>query len=304
MPASLEFILGILDERSPAFASHDDFTGPHGRALQLWQRLGFLAREPESHPAAGLSPLPRRLALPARHETPVSGLPEHGQSPSFGARRFDLDAFLSWLAQGLNLTGGGRPLDDNIWHLGSLLLDDRRQECFFHRGATLSAQGRERLLAASECPAHLVLAHGPAGGFFQATACPCLIFSATTRARCVLPTWLGCCTAGRAVRFDAGSGTLWAGDRVLGHVPPGGKECHFLDCLWRHAGAVVPYADIRHHVMQQSGSRDAVADEATYCQKLKSAVKKRITNIDDVIAATNKGHGYQLLTHAGQREEP
>ena len=43
MEASLEFILGILDEHYPAFASHDDFTGPHGRALQLWQRRGFLA---------------------------------------------------------------------------------------------------------------------------------------------------------------------------------------------------------------------------------------------------------------------
>ncbi len=303
MPAHLEFILGILDQRYPAFACHDDFTGPHGRALQLWQRLGFLAREPECHPAASCphcrdgSPyrLGKKLLCPGCRST---------VDPRHLVRwRFDLDAFLSWLAQGLNMKDGVRPVDDRLWHLGSSLLDDRRQECFFRRASDLSPHGRERLLARRNALLISCLPLAPPEGF-SGHCLSLLDLLRDDKGSLRVVDLARVLEAGGDVRFDAGGGTLWIGDRVQGHVPPGGKECYFLECLWQHAGAVVPYADIRHHVLRKSGSRDAAADEATYCQKLKSAVKKRIPNIDDVIAATNKGHGYQMLTHAGQREEP
>src|SRR4051812_5580712 len=50
MPRSLEFILGLLERSSPAVVSAEDLDSDHAAALRLWQRLGFLAREPERHP--------------------------------------------------------------------------------------------------------------------------------------------------------------------------------------------------------------------------------------------------------------
>ena len=96
------------------------------------------------------------------------------------------------------------------------------------------------------------------------------------------------------VRFDARSGALWAGDGWLGEVPIGSKEHAFLDCLANRIDRFVPYADIKAHVLRASGSADTT-EEATFCQGLKSRIKKKwIPEIDRLVLTTNKGDGYRL----------
>src|SRR5207244_12946799 len=100
------------------------------------------------------------------------------------------------------------------------------------------------------------------------------------------------------VRLDARSGALRVGAAWLGEVPLGSKEFFFLDCLARHLDSFVPYADLKRAVLSQTGSRDAT-EEATFCQGLKSRIKKKwIPQIDRLIATTNKGEGYRLRAFA------
>ena len=56
----------------------------------------------------------------------------------------------------------------------------------------------------------------------------------------------------------------------------------------------VAYADIKHYVLQHSGGTDTT-EEATFCQRLKSRIKKKsVPKIDVLVATTNKGDGYRL----------
>jgi hypothetical protein len=55
----------------------------------------------------------------------------------------------------------------------------------------------------------------------------------------------------------------------------------------------VPYADLKHEVLRRSGSADTT-EEATFCQKLKSRLKKGLPAIDRLVVTTNKGDGYRL----------
>jgi hypothetical protein len=100
--------------------------------------------------------------------------------------------------------------------------------------------------------------------------------------------------AGGAVRFEAHSGALWAGDERLGEVPVGSREYHFLACLAARLDRFVPYSDIKRDVLARSGAMDAT-EEATFCQGLKSRIKKRyVPRIDLLVATTNKADGYRL----------
>src|SRR4051794_33684942 len=98
MSADLEFILGLIDRDDPAQVTQDDFDGAHGKTLRLWQKLGFLSAQP------GMQPVP---------SCPHCGV---GTPYLLGERclcnlcrsnvdrrhllawRFDLEAFLAWMA--------------------------------------------------------------------------------------------------------------------------------------------------------------------------------------------------------------
>jgi hypothetical protein len=52
-------------------------------------------------------------------------------------------------------------------------------------------------------------------------------------------------------------------------------------------------------VLRRAGSTDTT-EEATFCQGLKSRIKKKwVPRIDELIATTNKGDGYRLRGYAG-----
>lgn len=294
MPPSLEFILGLLDRDCPAHVSQEDFAGEHGGLLRLWQRLGFLATVPGQHPVPSCphcrEGVPSRLGGRYVCHACQSAV-DHRHALLW---RFDLEAFLMWIARALHLEGGVRQIDERLWQLGSFATGEHLYECFFRRSGPLSERGRQRLLAYRNS---LLLRGGMQEESVDDGECLCLSLLEVLRQdrHSLKVTDLTLLLRSRgAVRFDEENGALWVGDLRLGEVPLGSKEFHFLACLSRHLDRFVPYGDIKHHVLRHADSVDAT-EEATFCQKLKRRVKKKwVPKIDFLIATTNKGDGYRL----------
>ena len=100
-----------------------------------------------------------------------------------------------------------------------------------------------------------------------------------------------------SIRFAKHSGALWIGDTQAGEVPVGSKEYVFLVCLASHLDHFVPYADLKREVLRRTGSTDET-EEATFCQNLKSRIKKKwVPAIDRLVVTTNKADGYRLRGH-------
>lgn len=293
MDEKVEFLLGLLDRAEPQ-VSFEDFAGRHGTALRLWQRLGFVASVPAANPVPscphGCDGVPYVLQGQFRCNRCAGSVDRR----HLCLWPINLATFLTWLAGKLRLDGCPQRIDDQLWQLGSLRRADQLWECFFCRSGRLSKRGQARLLAFRNA---LVLRPLPADesidGFHGPSICLLELVRHEGRALTVADPALLLKPRG-AVRFEEESGVLWAGDVRQGEVPFGSKEYHLLWCLWREADRYVAYADIKHYVLARSGTADS-SDEATFCQKLKSRIKKRyVPNIDRLIATTNKGDGYRL----------
>jgi hypothetical protein len=207
--------------------------------------------------------------------------------------RLNREAFLTWLARTLKVHAGVRRLDACLWQLGHLVRGDVVYECFFHAGGTPSVGARRRLLAYRQA---LLLRAVPEAEPIVGFQGPCLSLlevlrwdrgSVKIRDIAML---LG---SNRSVHFDAESGGLWAGDIWLGDVPLGSKEYHFLTCLADQQDRFVAYSDLKREVLRRTSSRDTT-EEATFCQRLKSRIKKWVPQIDALIVTTNKADGYRL----------
>lgn len=296
MRESLEFFLALLDRGESACVSREDFSGRHGSALRLWQSLGFVSREPWAHHAPTCphcaEGVPYRLGELYRCNR-CRSVVDHSWLLLW---HFDERAFFEWLAAELGLQGGVRRLDSRLWQLGTYRRAGELLECFYQRGGLLAEPAVSRLAAyrnvlllyglASPHPderlgcqrVSLLELLGPDG--------PPNVADLTLLLR------------GRGhVRFDTRSGALWVGGRCLGEVPVGSREFYFLDCLARQRDRFVPYADLKYYVLEQTGGSDET-DEATFCQGLKSRIKKKwIAEIDRFLVTTNKADGYRLRVH-------
>src|SRR5437868_6029135 len=118
MTPDLTFIFGLLDADSLASASQEDLSGEHAAMLRLWQRLGFLAREPGRHPVPSCphckEGVPYLLGSRYICDDCRSDIdPRH-----LLLWRFDLVTFLRWLARRLRLAGNIRQVEDRLWQLG------------------------------------------------------------------------------------------------------------------------------------------------------------------------------------------
>src|SRR5437016_2002652 len=111
MPIDLAFPLGLLMEADPVCVSTEELDGSQGAVLRLWQRRGFLGREPAWN---------RVPSCPYCHEGApylLSGRYVCGSCHSAVEQRHLLlwrlnrEAFLTWLAQALKIQGGVRQLD-------------------------------------------------------------------------------------------------------------------------------------------------------------------------------------------------
>ncbi len=295
MHRSLEFLLGLLDDSCPAHAAWEDLDGPHGRLLRTFQEMGFLDSEP------GMNPVP---SCPDCFAGTPYLLDDHYVCNRCHTEvdrrflqlwRFDLGAFLRWVADEQRLQGGVEQIDDGLWRLGTLRAGPTNFECFFQRGQRRSELGRKRLSAFRD----VLLLHGSPnpptidGLLGRIVALAGLLETEgeilTTRPLAVL------LQPGGAVGFDAKTGDLRAGDVSLGRVPPGLREYHLVAALWDYAGELVPYADLKRYVCAKAGSHDGT-DEATFCQKLKSRLKHvhGIREIDRLIETDRLGGGYRM----------
>jgi hypothetical protein len=296
MSASLEFILGLLGRDHPAHAAAEDFAGEHGEALRLWQRLGLLSREPGRNPVASCPHCGEGVpyAIRGRHRCNRCG--SAVERRHLRLWRFDLDAFLGWLARALRLTGQVRQVDEHLWQLGSFRQAGVLHECFFRRNGPLSERGSQRLLAFRNALLLEVVSGEDRTDGFQGPRLSLLEILRLDHRGLGVADLTQLLRRRGEIRFDEASGAVWAGDAWLGEVPLGSKEYHLLACLWRSRDRFVPYADLKHYVLRQSDSTDTT-EEATFCQRLKNRLKKAVPEIDRLIAKTNKADGYRLRGH-------
>jgi hypothetical protein len=290
MTPAVEFLLGLLDLEEPVCLGWEDIVGPHARAVRLWQRMGIVRREPAYNPA--------RSCPECGEGTPyrVGGSWRCDRCRSVVDDRhlllwpFDAAVFFRWLTRRLGLRGEARPIDGRLWQLGTGTTGGVPFECFCLRGQTAGGRARALLAAYQNVVVLYGLARPRLGhGYRAVSLLPVLSVGRSMSVNRAIA--LG---GDRAVRFDAGTGTLWAGGRLLGEVPLGSKEYHFLRCLADRLDRFVPYSDIKRYVRAASGSHDST-DEATFCQLRKSRIKRRcVPDIDRLIDTTNKGDGYRL----------
>jgi hypothetical protein len=296
MRESVELLTGLLD-RDSAFIAWEDFEGQHAAALRDWQRLGFLGESPLEHPNPGCPHCDEGFPYRVGDRLLCNRCASAIDPRCLLAWAVDREAFLRWLAGELRLRGGVRRIDGGLWQLGTWEASESVSECFFVGAGPLTEAGARRLAAYRS--AVLVYA-APRQPDAEAARLPTVSILELLRQECALTVAnLSSLIGGRSdVRFDRRSGTLWVGDERVGEAPVGSREFAFLDCLASHLDQFVPYADLKRFVLQQTGSRDTT-EEATFCQGLKSRIKKKwMPRIDVLIATTNKADGYRLRGHA------
>lgn len=298
MFADLTFLLGLLDDVRPPCVSQEDFDGPHGLALRTWQRLGFVSQEPGVNPAASCPHCGDGVPFPVRTRYVCNRCGSDVDRGHLLLWPLDLDTFLHWLTGRLSLRGGVRRIDDFLWQMGTWDGTEGVFECFFRRQGLLSEVGENRLAAfrvtivfyGTTLPTRAEGSHGPTVSLLEVLRLEDQSLTVRNLERLLRPRG--------NVRFDAHSGALWVGDRWIGEVPVGSKEFSFLRCLAQHLDYFVAYVDIKHAVLAEAGSTDTT-EEATFCQGLKSRIKKKwVPKIDLLVVTTNKKDGYRMRGYA------
>ena len=299
MRNSIEFILGLLESDRTAYVSAEDWEGEHGAMLRSWQGMGLMEKEPGVNPVASCPhceegvpyQLQGRLLCDSCHST---------VDPRYLLLwRLNLAAFLGWVADRWALLGGVRRIDEQLWQLGTMKIAGGIYECFYRRVGRMSEAARNRLAAYRQS---IVLCGAALPDAAEAVRRPhlCLVELLHYDGALSLADPSLLLRPRGAVRFDAASGTLWAGQTWLGEVPVGSKECHFLDVLAQNLDRFVPYADLKYAVLQRSGGSDS-RDEATFCHRIKSRIKHAfVPQIDQFVVTANKGEGYRLCAR-GER---
>jgi hypothetical protein len=296
MPADLAFLVGLLDQDGPPFVTQADFDGAPGQALESLQTLGILDREPGVNPAWSCPFCEEGVPYLLGSRYVCNACQSVVDPRHLRAWRLDRESFLRWLAGKLKLQGGVRRIDVRLWQLGTWQGGGETLECFYRLPGVHSGLGSGRLSAYRDVLILYGLSPPPEPD--HPRRCRSLLEvlhlddSLAARELAVLLRPRG------AVRFDVHTGALWIGSDCVGEVPVGSKEFYFLRCLGEHLDRFVPYADLKRYVLRQSGTRDTT-EEATFCQGLKSRIKKKwVPRIDLLLATTNKADGYRLRAFA------
>lgn len=292
MRRSVEALLGLLGGTGRVHVTQEDFDGQHGPLLRQWQATGFIDPVPAVHPVPGCPHCgegepywvgARLLCAACRGEVAEDELL---------AWPVRLEAFLTDLATRLGLRGGLRAVDPHLWQLGTATVRGEAVECFYCPAYPLSDLARRRLASFRRA---LVLSGSlvvPATGGREGWVPLVELFDADGAFR---PPDLAALLLGQAaVRFDVETGALFVGGTRAGEVPLWGREYYLLACLAEHLDRYVPYADLKRAVLRHTGGTGG-AEEATFCQKLKSRIKEKyVPGIDRLVVTSNKGDGYRL----------
>lgn len=298
MHRSLESVLAILHTDEPVQVSREDFDGPHGLVWRHMQAMGFVATEGVPNP---VPTCPECLEgspyfVSERYLCPVCR--EDVDEVDLLVWRFDRMGLLRWLADEWSLRGGIERIADELWRLGTLTVDGHPTECFYVRGGEIPDPARGRLLVfRNALVMHGSLTPPSIPGFEGRILALAEAMEATPQALTVRP--LQSTSRPEGLSLNPESGEFRLGTTLLGHVPPGSREFHFLEHLIDRPSVLIPYADLKHQVARLSGSRDET-DEATYCQKLKWRLKNvhGIAAIDRLVVTDRKLGGYRLLAEA------
>ncbi len=292
MHANLEFLIGLLDQEGPPDVAAEDLDGPHEAALRTLRTMRILRDEPGANPVSSCPHCDEGVPYLLGERYLCNRCFSTVDRRQLLLWRLDRDAFLGWLAVELRLRGEVRRIDACLWQLGTSESADTGCEWFFRRRGRLTDVGHRRLLAYRSALVLYGIDRPKEEATVHATYVSLLEMLRLGESLTVINrTHL--LRNGGDVRFDPQSGAVTVGDTWLGEVPVGSKEYHLLRCLAQQLDRFVPYADIKHFVSQQTGSRDS-ADEASFCQDLKRRAKKTIPGIDRLIVTTNKGEGYRL----------
>lgn len=293
MPDSLYFILGLIQRNNPAVVSIEDLTGEHGATLRLWQRLGFLSREPEPHPTPSCPFCKEGVPIQLSRQLLCSECHGTIAKPHLWRWRVQLEKIITWLAKEFVIEGAMQRIEGEFWQLGCKRIGNERYEVFFAQNDILSKQARRRLLAFRSA---ILLQPMPAARHidgFQGIYGSLLELLQQGDRSFATPTLEWLLERDRAVGFDQSTGRLKVGKQSLGELPVGSKEFYLMLHLSQHLDRYVSYRHLKHFVVHATGSSDET-DEATFCHKLKSRIKKRILDIDRFLVTSNKGDGYRL----------
>ncbi len=291
---SAAFLAGLLSCDAPAFVTAEDVGGPHRDALKTWQELGFVGREPGLHPRPSCPHCAEGVPYRAEGRLVCSACGSAVDECELFAWPVRREAFLAALAVHLGLRDGVRAIDGTLWELGSGRADGNIVVCFFHAGGTLSESARARLSCYRR---GVVFATGPGEsiGNMRRVSLLGVLDEEGGFAKIGLSEVLG---DRGLVRFDPDTGALRVGATLAGEVSLGSREWALLACLAEQLDHFVPYRDLKREVLRCTGGT-AEADEATFCQKLKSRIKKEfIPDIDRLIVTSNKADGYRLRREA------
>jgi hypothetical protein len=292
---SAEFLTGLLASTTPAFVAADDFEGPHAAALRRWQECGFIAREPGRHPVPSCPHCGDGVPYRAEDRLLCRVCHSAVDPKHLLAWPVEREAFLEAVAARLGLRAGTGRVADDLWDLGSGRADGKAVACFFHAGnqvsdAAAAVLGRYRHA--------IVLTGAPPVDRAGAGQWVPLDRALDPDGRWAAVTLTELLGARGAVRFDPDTGALRVGGTVTGEVPLGGREWALLAVLAEEFDQFVPYATLKREVLRRTGGRGG-AEEATFCQKLKSRIKKEfIPGIDRLVVTSNKGDGYRLRARA------
>lgn len=297
MASSLEFLLGLLEEADPACVSQEDWDSEHHHSLQLWQEMEFLDREPGVNPIVSCPYCEEGVPYAIEGRLLCNHCFSTVQPRFLLLWQLHLEPLLLWLVDQWPLKGGARRVDERLWQLGRWEGEGGPLECFFRREGPISDLGKLRLAAYRD----VLLLSGlapPTDSERQwcrhLSLLDLLRLDDSLSVRDLAPLL----RPQGNVRFDRGTGTLWAGEHRLGEVPVGSKEAAFLRYLADHLDEFVAYADIKREVLKRTGSRDET-EEATFCHQLKNRIKTKgwVPMIDQLLVTTNKGDGYRLRAY-------
>ncbi len=287
---SVPFLLGLLSPDAPAFVTAEDIDGPHREVIRVWQQRGFIAWDPGMHPAPSCPHCAEGVPYRAEGRLLCSSCRSELDPRELLAWPVRRDAFLAALAAHVGLRDGILAIDGDFWELGTGTVDSNAVACFFHAGGSLSPASREYLTSYRRT---LVFTTQPSepnrpGRWIPLTQ---VLKADGTFSRVGLPDLL---RDRGPVRFDRETGALRVGTALAGEVPLGSSEWAFLACLAEQLDQFVPYRDLKRAVLREMGG-SGDTDEATFCQKLKSRLKKEfIHGIDRLLVTSNKGDGYRL----------
>jgi hypothetical protein len=297
MTPPLEFLLGLLDASDPAHVGCEDLCGPYRSLLRWAQCEGILAAEPGMNPVSScphcIAGTPYRLG-----DAYICGRCTSRVELEYLQRwRLETGGFLRWLAAAQHLSGPVEGIGEGLWRIGATQSGAERTECFYLRGEDLPAPALGRLLVyRSALVLHGKLKRPRIEGFEGKILSLLDVLRFDGQALEASPLAL-LLRRGGAVWFVEASGALLAGDSLLGRIPRGTREFHLVSCLAAHLGVAVPYSDLKRFVCRASRSEDTT-EEATFCQKLKSRIKRMhgVQAIDALITTDRAIGGYLLRT--------